>query len=350
MRKTYELGSSNYGGGAETVFSSEKPKKGCLRKVNCIMCDSEYDLHRLHPTHVKYFGKHPKICKECGFAFSQYAKIWSEDLESRIHNVKAHAGEPRHCFKCGKSFNMLGSFYRRFGYESDIPMIDTGDPQWGIWSSSYGLDFLYPNLYTNICPWCFRMLFRHYPTPEPDEQLAAVRELGEKIGKLPESVFTNYLYSFSTKEDVEWFLRLMERLPNPEMLSERFGSHFHVLLASGLLPEGTRKMRLGTMVLAKDGDMCLSLAERDIDDWLSRNKVKHEKEVRYPDTHMRCDWEVFGYDSRIFIEYFGLMNQEAYAKKAELKRQMAKANKIKLIEIMPGVDWEKLLKAELKGK
>lgn len=347
MRLTFTIGSTNIGGGVDVIdLGEEKPQPEPVLE-HCIFCEAEYDLNNLHPGHIKYFGSHPKVCRECGFNFSQYAKIWSDDLERRIREAKMHAGEARSCFKCGKSFNLLGSFYRRYGFEADAPMLKTSDPQWGAWTFSYGLDFLYPNLYTSICPWCFRTMFVRLPHWTPEEQLAAVRELGEKIGKLPESNFTNYMYSFSTREDIEWFLQLMERLPNPELLSARFGSHFRLLVASGLLPEGTRRMRLGTMVLAKDGDMCFSLAERDIDDWLSRNKVNHEKEVRYPGSYMRCDWEIFGCGRRVFVEYLGLMNQEAYAKKAEQKRQMAKENGIDLVEILPGADWEKLLEEKI---
>ena len=42
------------------------------------------------------------------------------------------------------------------------------------------------------------------------------------------------------------------------------------------------------------------------------------------------------------------MNQEAYAKKAELKRQMANAAGIDLVEILPNTDWESLLQSIVK--
>ena len=106
-------------------------------------------------------------------------------------------------------------------------------------------------------------------------------------------------------------------------------------------------MQLGTRVKAKDGDSCFSLAERAIDDWLYKNGIAHKKEVKYPNSDMRCDWEVNKEGERVFIEYFGLMNIAAYKEKAMQKKRIAEENKIKLIGIMPGCDWESLLSKEL---
>ena len=309
----------------------------------CIFCEDRFDLNALHPGQVKVFGDHPRLCRRCGFSFSAYGRFWSDDLEDRIRTAKRTAGEPRQCFICGKAFNLLGSFYRHAYYKNEqIPEMDD-NPEWNYWVMVEGLDFLYPNLYTAICPECFQRLFWQNISVDPEVQLSAVRELGEKIGKLPARNFPSYIYSYQDKGNIEWFLRLLSRLPDPELINVRFGSYFRLLVKSGLLPEGTRRMRLGTWTLAKDGDMCFSLAERDIDDWLYRNKVKHTKEVKYPGSDMRCDWELFGLGKRVFVEYFGLMNQEAYAKKAELKRQMAKDSGIDLVEILPNTDWESLL-------
>lgn len=77
----------------------------------------------------------------------------------------------------------------------------------------------------------------------------------------------------------------------PELINVRHGSYFKLLLKSGLVPEGTRHMRLGTMVLAKDGDMCFSLAEREIDDWMSKNGIVHEKEIPRLEHAMRLGIE-----------------------------------------------------------
>lgn len=315
----------------------------------CIFCEATFDINNLHPGHEKYFGKHPHVCRRCGFCFSPYGKIWSPDLEDRIVDAKAKAGFPRKCFICGNNYNLLGSFYEHMWYHDPatsglLPHNNT--PEWSYWFFDHGIDFLYPNLYVDICPECFQQMFSSHIDPNPEEQLAAVRELGEKIGKLPVKNFPSYIYCFHDKENIEWFLQLLRKLPDPDLVNARFGSYFQLLLKSGLLPEGTRRMRIGTWVKAKDGDLCFSLAERAIDDWLSKNGITHNKEVKYPESDMRCDWEVLINGKRVFIEYFGLMNLSAYKEKALRKKEIAEANGIKLIAIMPECDWELLLSEE----
>ncbi len=318
----------------------------------CIFCERKFDLNTLHPKQVKYFGPHPHVCYRCGLCFGPYGKIWSSDIEARICHAKATAGSPRKCFMCGSDYNLLGSFYRHMWYpNTEYPNLElpSGNPEWGYWVLADGIDFLYPNLFTEICPGCFQRLFSDNIVCEPKEQVAAVHDLGEKLGKLPAKNFPTYIYSYQDRDNIEWMLQLMRRLPSPELIKARFGSYFKLLLKSGLLPEGTRRMKLGTWVLSKDGDQCFSLAEREIDDWLFEKHIAHTKEVKYPNSDLRCDWEVFRDGKRIFIEYFGLMNQNAYAAKAELKRNLAAANGIILIGITPECDWEALLSATLLG-
>lgn len=336
---------------ANDVFKETKqPLPNPQAWERCVFCEEKFDLNNLHPGHIKYFGEHPHVCRRCGLCFGPYGKLWSEDLEKRIASAKENAGHPRQCFMCKKDFNLLGSFYKHMWYKNrELPDLNLPDvnPEWGYWINAEGIDFLYPNLYTEICPQCFQRLFLQDISIEPEDQLLAVRKLGEKIGKLPARNFPAYIYTYQDKENVEWFLRLLRQLPDPELITARFGSYFKLLLKCGLLPDGTRRMRLGTWTLAKDGDMCFSLVERDIDDWLYRRKIMHKKEVKYPGSDMRCDWEVFIGDERMFIEYFGLMSQKAYAEKAALKYELAKSNGIKLIGIMPSEDWEAKLSSLL---
>lgn len=312
----------------------------------CIFCEGCIDIGNLHPDHARQFGAHPRLCRRCGLCFGPYGKIWSPDLEKRIVDAKATAGFPRQCFMCGKDFNLLGSFYRHMWYKDahapDIGRYDTS-PEWGYWVSSGGLDFLYPNLFARICPECFQKLFWSHVAVDYQVQLSAVRELGERIGKLPTTNFPSYMYYCQSREDVESFLLLLQRLPDPNLINARFGSFFQLLVKSGLLPEGSRRMRLGTLVKAKDGDMCFSLSEREIDNWFYKNGIIHAKEVKYPKSNMRCDWEIFKDGKRYFVEYFGLMNIKAYQEKTILKKHLAESNGITFIGIAPECNWESLL-------
>lgn len=320
------------------------------RWERCIFCEAQFDLNNLHPGHVKYFGDHPRVCRQCGLCFGPYGKIWSRDLEARIINAKSTAGSDRICFMCNKHYNLLSGFYQHKWYKNakfpDLTLPET-NPEWGYWINMEGIDFLYPNLFTEICPACFQSLFWENIHISPEEQMLAVRKLGEKLGKLPVRNFPSYIYSYQNRHEIEWFLTLLKTLPDPELINVRFGSYFRLLLRCGLLPNGTRRMRLGTWALSKDGDQCFSLVERDIDDWLFRNGIPHTKEAKYPGCDMRCDWEVSKGGRRIFIEYFGLMNQATYAEKAAQKKLIANQNNIHLIAILPNDDWEAVLTTEL---
>ena len=322
------------------------------RWAHCIFCEDKFDFATQHPNHIKCFGDRAPVCRRCGLCFIPYGKLWSRDLEERILKAKATAGVARKCFMCKKEFNLLGSFYQHKWYidpeDTDLHLPDTC-PEWSYWVSSDGIDFLYPNLYTEICPECFQGLFFYRLFPGKEKLISSVRELGRKLGKLPTKSFPTYIYSYQDRHAIEWFLKLLKRLPTPRMIDKYFGSQIKLLLKSGLLSEGTRRMRIGTWTLAKDGDMCFSLVERDIDDWLYNKNIVHTKEVRYPGSDMRCDWEVIKDGKRIFIEYFGLLNWDAYARKAEEKKKLAKANGIVLIGISPGDDWESVLSESLSN-
>lgn len=307
----------------------------------CIFCDGKFDLNALHPSIVKQCGTHPKWCRSCNYYFWHYAAILTDDLLEIISARKKTAGDVRRCEWCKNKFNLLKYFYGWGSYEyQDLvyPGVFGFD-----WSAFADVDFLYPNLYTNICPACFRTCFHYKYHVQPDEQAVAVRRLGEKLGKLPGKDFAAYLYHFSNSKDVIWFLGLLQVLPSPQEIRDRFDSYFKLLLRSGLLPDGTRRMRIGTWVLAKDGDMCFSLAERDVDDWLFAHRIEHNKEVQYPNSTMRCDWEVVCKKERFFIEYLGLMSKSAYAEKIKAKRAIADQHGIRLIEILPNTDWKRLL-------
>ena len=64
------------------------------------------------------------------------------------------------------------------------------------------------------------------------------------------------------------------------------------MVKARVFPDGTQRMSRGTRIIAKDGDLCYSLKEKKIDDYLYSKSIPHVKEARYPDSNMRADWEV----------------------------------------------------------
>lgn len=103
------------------------------------------------------------------------------------------------------------------------------------------------------------------------------------------------------------------------------------------------------MVSAKDGHLCLSIEEKEIDDFLYTHNIRHEKEIYYPDSSMRADWEIFDYSKRVFIEYFGLMNNKDYAEKVKNKAFIAARWDIELIELYPSNEWRDVLLKRFTG-
>lgn len=316
-----------------------KSKRERVRR--CIFCDRLFSIDNLHPSHLKICGSTPRWCRECNYYFSSYAKILDVTLLRCIRKAKRNAGKKRICKWCGESFNLLKNFYSIGSFDSgDLITHSVFIPDWLV---PKGIDFLYPNLYTEICPSCFRRLFHEKYEESSKKYEEAIKELGLWIGKLPNQDFLKYMYHARSREEVEWFIAILQKLPTPREVKDRFGSFFSLLSKSGLLVDGCRRLRFGTQCIAKDEHVCFSLIEREIDDWLYKHRIYHQKEVLYPNSNMRCDWEVVFHGKRFFIEYFGLMSNEAYAHKVKQKHALALESNINLISIFPHDNWKNLL-------
>jgi len=85
--------------------------------------------------------------------------------------------------------------------------------------------------------------------------------------------------------------------------------------------------------IANDGHICDSFAEKIIDDWLYTRKIKHGREVSYPENpSLTVDFVT----ENNWIEFFGLAGEiKIYDKIIKKKRILAKKHKLSLIEIYP---------------
>lgn len=97
-----------------------------------------------------------------------------------------------------------------------------------------------------------------------------------------------------------------------------------------------------------NGDVCLSLAEKEITDILIENKIRYVKERLYKKispsipqaSRMRCDWFV---NNNIIVEYFGLFKEtlsdnkilNEYHYKTKEKIEICRENNIPLIALYP---------------
>jgi hypothetical protein len=107
------------------------------------------------------------------------------------------------------------------------------------------------------------------------------------------------------------------------------------LAEAGLLSGGVRRSR-GVTVTAKDGHICRSLLEREIDDFFYDNGIEHETEPSYPfDPELnvagyRADWKL---DDGTFVEALGFPGDSEYMAKAGRKLRLAALQGIPILTV-----------------
>lgn len=117
-----------------------------------------------------------------------------------------------------------------------------------------------------------------------------------------------------------------------------FGSWNKAVLGAGFTPNRSHDNRMYKRANAKalDGHLCDSISELLIDNWLTKNNISHERDVHYPGTHHKADWEILIGSKKIFVEYFGLANDSPrYDRSIQKKEILCKKQNISLIAIYP---------------
>lgn len=110
----------------------------------------------------------------------------------------------------------------------------------------------------------------------------------------------------------------------------RFGTWNKAIEAAGFKPN---PVMFAKKYIAKDGDKCDSLAEKIIDDYLSKRNIKHTRNFPYPGSEgFTVDFKVGDF----WIEFFGLSGGlKRYDELKERKLKLAKKYKLKIVEIYP---------------
>lgn len=291
----------------------------------CITCNNTVCLVDAHPDLIRRHGLDLHVCRPCDYVLRRYEGLGPSVLE-RVPSLMRSRPESRQCELCGNSFNLQSDSY---AYQ---------------FSGSTTIDILYPNLFAQVCPRCLEKSLRDYKRGNGKTHLARLYDLFVFTGRVPTQDLGSLMYVCRERETILRFVDILKRTRSPSGFAEEFGSFFAALVASGILPDGSKKMLIGTMSLASDGHLCLSIPEKEIDDFLSNHGLAHDKEVLYPDRSLRCDWEVFSESNhRVFIEYFGLMSNRDYARRAHVKIELAKKAGIELVALYPDNDWESVL-------
>ncbi len=128
------------------------------------------------------------------------------------------------------------------------------------------------------------------------------------------------------------------RLPSYKYYISKYGDFRVPLIRVGLLYEKVLSGKFGCFCMAKDGHKCRSLAELKIDNFMRDNNIEHEIEPLYPyheiynkNKKKRADWKV----GNIYIEYWGLEEQESYANNMRSKIKLAEELGFIIVGITP---------------
>lgn len=191
--------------------------------------------------------------------------------------------------------------------------------------------------------WCTRCAGAGWGT-EPatrDESLNAVRHYANIYGTPPPNKWYRSIIPPGLP-DVQRDEMLASRMAMPyfETLKENGLRPWTAVLAeAGVLDGGNFRAGRGVMSHAADGHWCRSLMERTVDDFFASNGIEHEPEPNWPQHPLhnangrkRADWRL---DDGTMVEAAGLLSDDGYASRMEIKRQLAQELEIPLIVLEP---------------
>lgn len=301
----------------------------------CKLCNEQVENLHCHPTAVRIQGLPLNYCYDCSYKI-EHAKPNKDKVRKLILERfnYSYLSKTKPCEICGQNFSS----------ENHLKAVKSFNKSGGPF-----LDYLYPNLFIDLCPKCFSLIFTDDPKSSNNFQFKLLHDLTKVIGRTPVQNYHSFFYLCRNHHSMLALIKILIKLRSPVGFKNEFGSFFAALVQSNVLTDGKRKTSFGTMVLANDGHVCFSMVEKNIDDYLYEKNINHEKEILYPgESRIKTDWEIFGFPTRVFIEYFGLIRQEDYAVRVENKVQIARKNGIKLIGLHPGDDWKSIIMKALR--
>lgn len=147
-----------------------------------------------------------------------------------------------------------------------------------------------------------------------------------RVSRYNPSIITESIRAFVLKEGripVKRELNALYRVSR-----HYFGSWNKAVLAAGY---GPNPVMFAKKQVAQDGHRCDSLAEKIVDDWLSRHNIEHKVHIPYPWYNgMKCDFWVHG----TWVEVFGLSGQnKAYDALKKKKLQLIRRYGLKSVRL-----------------
>jgi len=281
--------------------------------ITCEICAREQYYDDIHPSLIGRTKKILPLCNSCWFMLSEFTNLstLSEipiDFKLWFSKLK----QEQICAICNQRYTWIKEI---------VPKM-------------YGAYFI-PGKHLHICPKCVqKAMMGNKNSDDLESNLKTFKIIADQLGVVPNR--TGFIYN--QVDDPELAINTtkeMHKMRSFDDLSQECGSWFKLLIASGVLPKGSRKTKYGTMVLAKDGHECLSLAEKEIDDLLFATGIEHEREPHYPNSNFKADWLLNTGNEKIFVELFGLYGETQYNKRMKEKLNYAIANGIKVISFLP---------------
>lgn len=188
--------------------------------------------------------------------------------------------------------------------------------------------------------WCLRCTGVTHRVPTQAQAVAALQYFVNASGFVP--------YSYSEVFRIPPGIQGSEAdkiaagrmsIPFPAMVNQiGLGPWNNYLEHSGLLENHVPTAR-GVQSRALDGHWTLSLLERSIDDFMTRNRIEHTHEPPWPrhpeyNPHgrMRADWQLA---DGTLVEAAGMMASKKYAKAISTKKRLAASLNVNLLLIKP---------------
>jgi hypothetical protein len=170
---------------------------------------------------------------------------------------------------------------------------------------------------------------------DKDEALENLAEYCKFIEAVPTAKEIDFPI-FRIKDTITGFHKWL-KVPTNAYWQKNFGELKFALIEAGILNNNNQNSKYGIYCIAKDGHNCRSRSEQIIDNFLYENGIKHTPEPLYPQDDefnptgkMRADWLI---NNDVYVEFFGLMQDQKYREKRDKKVSLAKKLNIKLIEI-----------------
>lgn len=301
------------------------------KEYTCRICNKCFRLANAHPRLIHEHGLTLDICRNCNYVVRRYKKRNPESLPL-VPKIMKEIDKTKSCICCGQKYSL-----ERY--------IFVYSPNW-----TQNIDFLFVNMYANTCFKCFSNACLGKQKGKKSDSLRALKKYADFLGHVPNRDPAYELKNLRNKNEMGTLIKLLQDVRSSHWYASEYGSYFEALVAAHVLPDGSQRMARGTRVLAVDGDLCFSMKEKAIDDFLFKRKIAHVKEALYPNCKMRSDWEIYHNNERYFVEYFGMMDNSEYAEKAARKKEICKQNNIHLVEIYPNTDFEQLLSSIFRRK